>query len=469
MYEYEYILFGGAAGPGKSYILRWAMVELLMYYAKKFGLKGVRVGLFCENYVSLKDRHISKIKYEFPDYLGEVKDSKTEGFSFKLYDKYGGGIIAFRNLDDPAKYASTEFAAIGVDELTKNKKQTFEDLRFRKRWPGVEHSPFMAASNPGSVGHGWVKKLWIDKDFSGDDANLDPNKFLFVPARARENPFLPASYWDTLNSLPEAMRRAMEEGDWDVFAGQVFMEFSRNFHVMDKPDQNFDNMKKIISFDWGYNAPGCAIWLAVAPEDRFGTQRVYAYRELYQNGKTPEEWANDVKIFTQLEKTEMMVLPRDCFASPQGGRSIASIFNQILNGVDKNKCPILQGESLTHAAALNRQAVMHQFLSNARDGRPNLIILDKCKNLIRTLPELVYSDTDQEMVDSRGDDHAYDAVGMGLATLKQRYKLLSGPVKPSKNGRYEGLTVTKAGKLHAPDFWAEFKNRDVNRKGTIEK
>ena len=457
MYDYEYLLFGGAAGPGKSYILRWALVELLYYWFLEFKLRNVRVGLFCENYPSLKDRHITRIQHEFPRWLGEIKDTKTEGFVFQLNDKYGGGIIALRNLDDPAKYASAEFAAIAVDELTKNKRQTFDDLRFRKRWPGIEHSPFLAASNPGSIGHGWVKKLFIDRDFTGDDANLKANQFMFVPARARENPYLPASYWETLHSLPEPMRRAMEEGNWDIFIGQVFTEFNRSFHIISKPDQSFDRCKRIITFDWGYNAPGCALWLAVASEDRFGIQRVYVYRELYQNQKTPEEWAEEINVFASIEETEYLVLPRDCYASDKGERSIASIFQS------KIKTRIVEGESLTRTARLNRQAVTHQFLANARDGRPNLLILERCQNLIRTLPELVYDEVDQELVDTEGEDHAFDSLGMGLRFIKQKYKLLSGPVKPIVGRPQEGLTVTKSGELRAPDFWEEFKYRQTKR------
>jgi len=173
MYRCEYILFGGAAGPGKSHVLRWAGVELLLWWAGH-GHRNVRVGLFCEDYPTLKDRHISrihsgmvnrshlsyeqaasegKLEVEFPSWLGVLRETKAEGLCYFLKPRGGGGFIALRNLDEPAKYASTEFAAILVDELTKNNRQTFDDLRFRKRWPGIELSPFIGGSNPGSIGH----------------------------------------------------------------------------------------------------------------------------------------------------------------------------------------------------------------------------------------------------------------------------------------------------------------------------
>ena len=173
MYRHLFVLFGGAAGPGKSYWLRWALLELLLYWASQ-GHRGVRVGLFCEDYPTLRDRQIMRIKREFPLWLGTLKGSQDEGYGFFLRPEYGGGILSLRNLDDPAKYASAEFAAIGVDELTKNDRQTFDDLRFRLRWPGITHRPFLGGTNPGSVGHGWVRKLWVDRDFTGDDERLNP-------------------------------------------------------------------------------------------------------------------------------------------------------------------------------------------------------------------------------------------------------------------------------------------------------
>jgi len=93
MYRREYILFGGAAGPGKSYILRWVLVELLLYWAG-LGHRGVRVGLFCEDYPSLTDRQVTRINREFPAWLGTLKESRTEGFSFQPRPEWGAGRLA---------------------------------------------------------------------------------------------------------------------------------------------------------------------------------------------------------------------------------------------------------------------------------------------------------------------------------------------------------------------------------------
>src|SRR3990167_3228258 len=126
--KFKYVLYGGAKGGGKSYWLRWILLALLLKYARD-GFKGVRVALFCEDYPALKDRQITKIAAEFPQWLGVLADSSIEGMSFKLHPKYGSGVLALRNLDDPSKYASSEFADIGIDELTKNEREVFDQLR----------------------------------------------------------------------------------------------------------------------------------------------------------------------------------------------------------------------------------------------------------------------------------------------------------------------------------------------------
>ena len=72
--KYKFVLFGGAMGGGKSYFLRWQLIRLLLEFnAKK--IKHVTVGLFCEDYPSLKDRHLSKVKFEFPSWLGNYNSS----------------------------------------------------------------------------------------------------------------------------------------------------------------------------------------------------------------------------------------------------------------------------------------------------------------------------------------------------------------------------------------------------------
>ncbi len=208
--RFKFTLFGGSVGSGKSRWLRWMCVYWLMEYYAKYNIKGVRAGLFCEDYPSLNDRHLSKVKFEFPEWLGRFNEAKHE---FTLAPEYGSGIIAFRNLDDPAKYLSVEFAVIAIDEINRNPKTTFDMLRSRHRWPGIKDVKFIAGCNP--LGEAWVKNMWVKRLFPPDEK--EQYEFVYVPALPTDNPHLPESYYKSLESLPETQRKAYLEGNWDAF------------------------------------------------------------------------------------------------------------------------------------------------------------------------------------------------------------------------------------------------------------
>ncbi len=208
--RFKFTLFGGSVGSGKSRWIRWMAVYWLMDYHSRYGIKGVRAGIFCEDYPSLEDRQISKIKIEFPEWLGRYNQQRHE---FTLAPEYGSGVIAFRNLDDPAKYLSVEFAVIAIDEVNRNPKSTFDMLRSRHRWPGIKDVKFIAGCNP--LGEAWVKNMWVKRLFPKEEQ--EQYEFVFVPALPTDNPHLPKEYYTALESLPETQRLAYLEGNWDAF------------------------------------------------------------------------------------------------------------------------------------------------------------------------------------------------------------------------------------------------------------
>ncbi|MDB5541603.1 MAG: hypothetical protein JWQ89_3330 [Devosia sp.] len=391
--DHEYTLFGGAAGPGKSYILRWWLVDLLLKWAAA-GHVGVRVGLFCEDYPALRDRHLSKVRTDFPAWLGRLNETQHE---FRLHPHYGGGVLAFRNLDRPEKYQSVEFAAIAVDELTQNQRETFDVLRARKRWPGITFSPFAAATNPGGIGHVWVKQLWVDRDFSGDDSRLDPSSFAFVPARAGDNPALPESYISTLNTLPEKLRKAFLLGDWNIFVGQFFDEWDSSLHVV-KPFAIPKEWPRWCGIDYGNAAPMCCLWLARAPD-----RTIYVYRELYVTRYTDVQQARAILELSKGERILWRYADPSMWSREPNGVSIAQAYTDQL-------CEIVQANNDRRAGWLRLRELLKV---DATTKKPRLQVFETCPNLIRTLPGLVHDRIDVEDVDTDGEDHAPDALRYG--------------------------------------------------------
>ena len=381
-----------------SYILRWSLVWLLTRWAAK-GKKNVRVGLFCEDYPALKERHLSKVEIEFPEWLGKLKTADHE---YKLAPQYGGGTIAFRNLDDPTKYQSSEFAAIAVDELTKNDLNTFNFLRMRLRWPEIEDTRFMAGTNPGGKGHSFCKGFWIDRTFPPEMEHLK-DEFVFVQSKAKDNPHLAESYVDVLRSMPEHLRKAYLDGSWDIFSGQVFSEWDSTRHIEDL-DAVPPSWTRFRSMDWGFSKPYAVYWHAV---DEDGV--IHTYRELYgcRDGvpdvgtqETAEEVAEKVKLLEKGEPISYGVADPAIWSHTGTGPSIAEEFSRA--GVH------------FMPADNNRLAGWNQLHKRLRDGTWK--ISRTCRHLIRTLPVLTYDPFKVEDVNTREEDHGPDAARYGLMT-----------------------------------------------------
>lgn len=215
--DHKFTLYGGTMGSGKSYWLRWACIYWLLYLAAKYNRRGLRAGLFCEDYGSLNDRHISKLKFEFPKELGTWNEQRKE---FSLHARFGGGIIAFRNLDDPSKYVSSEFVVIAVDEIGRDPYSIFNVLRTRMRWVGIPEVKFLAACNWG--GEPWVKRFWYDRNFPPEEQESD--QFAYVPALPSDNPHLGEAYYEGLKSLSEAERKVWLENDPNGFESEMDQE-----------------------------------------------------------------------------------------------------------------------------------------------------------------------------------------------------------------------------------------------------
>lgn len=423
-WQYRFLLYGGARGGGKSRFLRWIMLLLTWYWGKK--ITGLHTGLFCETYPDLENRQISKIKLEFPPWAGELKSTQTDGLGFYLSDELGGGVIALRNLDDPSKYQSAEFGFIGIDELTKVDFRTFEILRGSLRWPGISRPGFIAATNPGGIGHLWVKQLWIDKQFPSNLAPLK-HEFHFVQSLPSDNPYLDDQYWTDLNTLSDDLREAWVYGNWDVFAGMAFPSWSRERHVI-QPFVLPDWWPRWRAIDWGSSKPFCCLWFAMDPD----SNRIYVYREVYQTDLTDVRQAKIIKESTPPNETIYAT-----YADPSMWAR-KNMDDRVTTTADQYR---EQGVMLTRADndRLSGKRKVDRLLGSLPDGSPGIVIFSTCQNLIRTLPALPYDTINVEDVDTKAEDHAYDALRYGLTNTK--IKLLPQAVDKTLRSPLEGLQM----------------------------
>lgn len=340
---------------------------------------------------------------EFPEWLGSYKEATHE---FTLNPAFGSGVICFRNLDNPSKYLSSEFAAIAIDELTLNEQTVFDFLRMRLRWVGVEDPKLIAGTNPGGKGHMWVRNLFIDRNIPPEMQDF-ANKIAFVQARIDDNPYLPAGYSDALDTLPDKLRKAYREGDWNIFEGQVFEEFRTDLHVVE-PFEIPSSWQHGRSMDWGYSKPYAIYEYAV---DYDGV--VYVINEWYgckpgtvNTGK--QETAREVAQKIKRLGSELGIAdPAIWQKTGHDGPSIAEVFSA--EGVpwypaDNDR---LAGKMQVHLRLKERK----------------LKIFKTCYHLIRTLPALTYDKHKVEDVDTQQEDHAYDSL---------RYFLMSRPIQPVK-------------------------------------
>jgi len=405
------VLYGGAAGGGKSF----AMLVDLLRYASNGNHRALLLRRTLAELTELIDQSRKLYPKAFP---GAVFRESKNTWSFP-----SGATALFSYVDkdnDVTRYQGQSFTWIGVDELGQYPTPyVWNYLRSRLRTTDPEIQTYMRASaNPGGVGGWWLKKMFVDPAVPNDPfwaTDIDSGNILrygpnhpinadkplyqrrFIPARLTDNPFLMESgeYEAMLLSLPEVERRRLLEGDWDVADGAAFSEFDRSKHVVDPFEVPY-NWPRLRAADYGYSSPSCVLWGAV---DWDGN--IWIYRELYDKGYTGETLARIVNALEEHDPLmQISVLDGACWSKHGTGPSIAE--TMIRNGTrwipaDKNRIP---GKIELH----RRLAV------DERTDEPKLKIFSTCTNLIRTLPTIPLSKTNSEDVDTKADDHAYDAL-----------------------------------------------------------
>lgn len=422
---HKFFLYGGAMGGGKSYWLRWYMLRWLIKTYKETGLKNVVGGLFCEDYPTLKDRQISKLAMEVPEWMGQLKEDKVFALCLRLDPSLGGGVLALRNLDDPSKYKSSEFGIIGIDELTKDPYSVFKDLRNRIRWPGLPRGKFVAGTNPGDIGHEWVKRYFIDKKYPKEEK--EGHEFAYVPARATDNPYLSPEYVLTLESMDENERKMYLEGSWDVFEGQYFVMFNRDKHVVpviprDSLPAHWPNFRSIdVS---GRNGITSCHWYTLD-----GDGNVWVYREYYVTGKDNDEHAENIWYMSHMqfpngewgpdEGYRYTVMDSAAWSKMGLPETTMEVYYRKWEELDK-KHAVVSSSTLVPSDK-NREFgwdIVNSYLRHTPEVPTKLKIMDNCPNIIRTFPLLMRDEKNAMDVDTTGEDHAQDDLRYFLQTLR---------------------------------------------------
>lgn len=436
------LLFGGAAGGGKSKaIVMDAFFRCLQY-------PGTKAYVFRRTYTELEDTIIQEMQRSYPKGVGRYNVSKHE-WTFP-----NGSQILCRHCADIQSmydYKGAEIQWLYFDELTSFPFQIYEFIRTRLRAPKILGvTPITrCASNPGDIGHGWVKERFVD---AGEYMALIPEKThsqelnryeitykQYIPSLARENPHVTVQYIMELERKAPALRDAYLHGNWDAFEGQVFTEWrDARAHYRDRQYTHviapFDippSWPRYMSYDHGFAKPFSCGWWAVGPD---GT--AYRYREWYGWNGTPDTGsemtigliAQGILERERQEALEGIQIDRICDPAlfhRTTGDSIQQMFAQKGVFFRRGENDRLAGKNEFHERlrmrdleVLNRETGEKEVLENAK---PMLYVFEDCKHFRRTIPTLPYSLTKAEDVNSDAEDHVYD---------ESRYFLMSRPMLP---------------------------------------
>ena len=374
-----YCGYGGARGGGKSHAVRIDAVRGALKYP------GIKILIVRRRYTDLQGNYVEPLNKILPSTIAE--------YNSQLHQYYfiNGSTIKLGHFQSYAQaadeYQGQEFDWIFMDEATQFTEQEFRLLGGCLR--GVNSIPkkFRLTMNPGGVGHRWVKRLFIDRQFKTDCANPEenenPDDYEFIQALVTDNTALMKSnggkqYLAMLSSLPENIRNAHRYGDWDALGGNYFPEFQTATHVCE-PFVIPSSWARYRAFDYGLDALA-VLWFAIAPNGR-----VYMYRELKKSGLIVSDAAQEILSNTGVnEKIVTTYAPDDIWSRQKDtGKTMAEVF--LSNGV-----------AIVKASRSRVQGWLQvkEFLAPMEDGKPKLMVFNTCQNFIDDIQAIQASDKD---------------------------------------------------------------------------
>jgi len=460
--EYE-ALYGGAAGGGKSEAL---VIEAL----RQVHIPHYKGLILRKTYPQLAELIDKSLSYYPRIYRKAKYNAQAHTWTFPSGAKVIFGSMQYAK--DRTKYQGQAYDYIAFDELTHFTWDEYSYLFSRNRPNGPGTRAYLrATANPGGIGHGWVKErfitaakpmstiwetvTWRDKD-GEHEAKLSR---VFVPSSVFDNAALlqnDPKYVQRLAAMPEAEKNALLYGDWDSFSGQVFMEWRndpehykdrRHTHVID-PFIIPKDWRVWRGFDWGYSRPFSVGWYAV-DHDR----RMYRIRELYgctgaPNSGVKWEPAKVAKEIKRIEAEDPNLKGRTIY-----GVADPAIFN---NSGTESVAELMERERVSWDKGDNQRLggkmQVHHRMAFDTDGVPMLYVFSTCTHFIRTVPNLVYDETDVEDVDTDGEDHIYDEL---------RYVCMENPISPRpaeilKPRPYDPLSTDEETKYDKYEFYRRY-------------
>lgn len=413
----KHVCYGGARGGGKSYAMRRKLVMLCMRY------DGLKCLLLRRTMPELRNNHILPLMSELAGYA--AYNANERAFVFPNGSRL---VLGYCDNDrDQMQYQGNEFDVIGFEEATNFQPEwiTFISTSLRSTRTDFKTRIYYTA-NPGGVGHSYIKRLFIDRQFKPGE---NPDDYVFIPATIKDNDILmdaDPDYIKMLEALPEQKRKAHLYGDWNVYEGQAFSEFR------DDPDHYLDHLWTHViepfeippswrvyrGFDFGYSKPFATLYIACDNDNR-----LYVFSEFYGCTGDPDvgvQWPTD-QIFEEMrriETTDRTLRNRD---------HIQGIADPAIWA--KNGGPSVEETAARHGIyfdkgdndRINGWQQLHNRLQFGEDGMPMLYIFRNCRNLIRTLPMMQYDETHVEDIDTKLEDHLMDSL---------RYVLMSRPYTP---------------------------------------
>jgi hypothetical protein len=426
------ILYGGAAGGGKSFLMRAAAI---LWCSE---IPGLQVYLFRRLYDDLIKNHMEGPSgfrsllstWEQAGWVEIVENEIRFWNGSKIY------LCHCQHEKDMYKYQGAEIHVLLIDELTHWLEKMYRFLRNRVRMAGLKipakyagmFPRILCGANPGNIGHLWVKATFIDGAVPMELRRMPKKEGgmlrQFIPAKLDDNPTLAVDdphYEDRLSGLgSDALVKAMRDGDWNVVDGAFFDGWSTERHVV-KPFEIPSDWLRFRSADWGSAAPFSVGWWAVVqdeyvmPGGRVAPRgALVRYREWYGASApnvglklTAAEVARGIREKERDDTIAYGVLDPAAFAV-DGGPSIAEMMAK-----EKVYFRPADNKRVSQKGAMSGWDQMRARLKGDADGRPMLFVFETCRDFIRTVPVLQHDPDKPEDLDTDGEDHVADEARYG--------------------------------------------------------